>query len=968
MLEPAERVAFVRGRCADDEAVCRQVELMLADADRSVVIDRPVGETVGQLFDVEPMVASGTRFGPYQVESLLGAGGMGEVYRATDTVLGRQVAIKILPADVSRDPERSARFRREAKILASLNHSNIGAIYGVESADKSGDAPLGLVLELIEGPTLADRLRSGALPPDEAIAAARQIAEALDAAHQQGVVHRDLKPGNIKVRDDGVVKVLDFGLARVDQAQGEASSGRLLADSPTITTPAMTAAGVLLGTAAYMSPEQAKGRPADKRSDIWAFGCVLYEMLTGARAFGGDDVADTLASVLRGEPDYALLPGDTPEAVRALLRGCLTKDRHRRLADVSTIRFVLDNLPHFTSAPASVASPPARQPAWRRALWPVAAALVLSAAAGAAVWGFTRPEPAPITRYTIAPTGAAALQIDQIARDLAILPNGAVVYKAVGAQGSAQLYIRTRDQIEPTLLVTNGNPRGPFSSPDGEHVGFIDVGTSGPELKTIPVSGGPPVRIANLGNYPSSGATWGEDERIVFATSDPATGLHQVRARGGETVVLTKPDGKGGGDHIWPQYLPGGRSVLFTIAPAAGSKDMSRIAVLELGTNAITDLGLPGNQAQYSPTGHIVYEAGGGLFAAPFDPKRLEVTGAPTPLAIEVRTLGSGVAEFVISRNGALAYVPAGAITRASRTFAWVDRQGNETPIKQIPAAEYMHPRLSPDETQLAFSVGELQTDVWVWNFNRETRTRVTSEPGLQAVPTWLDNRHIAYASLWATANTHGTIFRRAVDGSGDAEPLHPPAQPLVPSSSHKGTLLAWTILATSDILSIDVDERKISTWYQTPYIERGSEISPDGRWVAYEASDPQQSLQFQVYVRPLRIQNASVIPVTTEGGRQPVWSDDGTELFYLGIDGSLYSVPIEPGPVFAARAPRRLFELRGHRGGFSGVYAARTYDVTNDARRFLVIKDDPNAITAPAGIIVAQDWHEELRRLLRPN
>ncbi|HEX5107310.1 MAG TPA: protein kinase [Vicinamibacterales bacterium] len=915
------------------------------------------------------MVATGTRFGPYQIESLLGAGGMGEVYRATDTVLGRQVAIKILPADVSRDPERTARFRREAKILASLNHSNIGAIYGVESAENSDDAPLGLVLELIEGPTLADRFRSGALPLDEAVAGARQIADALDAAHQQGVVHRDLKPGNIKVRDDGVVKVLDFGLARVDHTHAEASSGRLLADSPTITTPAMTAAGVLLGTAAYMSPEQAKGRPADKRSDIWAFGCVFYEMLTGTRAFGGNDVADTLASVLREEPDYTRLPRDTPDAVRVLLRGCLTKDRHRRIGDVSAVRFVLDNLPHFTAAPGVAASTAARQNGWRRASWPLAAVLLFSATTGAVVWRLTRPEPAPITRYTIAPLGSAALQIDGIARDLAILPNGAVVYKAVGSQGSSQLFLRGRDQIEPTALVMTVNPRGPFSSPDGERVGFIDVGAGGPELKTVSVSGGSSMRLANLGNYPSSGATWGEDERIVFATSDPATGLLQVPANGGQTIVLTTPDAKRGeGDHIWPVYLPGGRNVLFTIAPSAGTRDMSRIAVLETATKTIKDLELPGNQAQYSPTGHIVYEAGGSLFAAPFDPRGLEVTGAPTPLGIEVRTLNSGVAEFVISRNGALAYIPAGAITRASRTFAWVDRQADETPIQEIPPGEYMHPRLSPDETRLAFSLGEQQTDVWVFNFARGTRTPLTLEPGLQIAPTWLDDQHIAYASLSTTASPHGTVFRRAVDGSGDAEPLHPAAQPLVPSSSHHGTLLAWTLLATSDILAVNLDEHKISTWFAAPFIERNGEISPDGRWVAYEAADPRQSLQLQVYVRPSGNPSGSVTAVTTDGGRQPLWSRDGTELFYVGADGWLYSVPVEPGPAFAARAPRRLLEMRSYRGGFSGVYAGRMYDVTRDGRRFLVIKDDPKAMSDTAGIIVAQGWTEELKRLTRSN
>jgi serine/threonine protein kinase len=970
ILEPAERLAFVRSTCGDDPELCQQVEAMLADAERSLVIDRPVGEAVGQIFDDEPMVAAGTRFGPYQVESLLGAGGMGEVYRATDTVLGRQVAIKILPADVSRDAERTARFRREAKILASLNHSNIGAIYGVESAASSPEAPLGLVLELIEGPTLADRLRSGALPLDEALGAARQIAEALDAAHQQGVVHRDLKPGNIKLRDDGVVKVLDFGLARVDQAQAESSGGRPLADSPTITTPAMTAAGVLLGTAAYMSPEQAKGRPADKRSDIWAFGCVLYEMLTGTRAFGGDDVADTLAAVLRGEPDYTQLPRDTPEPVRALLRGCLTKDRHRRIADVSAVRFVLDNIAHFTSPAGLSASPPIVGRAWRRALWPMAAALVLAASTGAAVWSLTRPEPPPLTRYAIAPTGSAAVHIDGIARDLTVLPDGAVVYKAFGSQSAMQLWLRARDQSEPRVLVATGNPRGPFSSPDGQRIGYIDIAAGGPELKTIAVSGGAAIKLCELGTYPSSGATWGDDEQIVFATLDPSTGLHRVGERGGKAVVLTKPDAKRGeGDHVWPQYLPGGRAVLFTITPPPGSDRQPQIAVFDLRAGSYKVLDVPGgSQAQYTQSGHLVYLAGGGLSAVPFDLERLAVTGAPSPIPIEVHTLSSsGAAEFDISRNGTLAYVRAGASTRANRTFVWVDRDvGRESPIKEIPSGEYMHPRLSPDESHLAFSLGERQTDVYVWNFDRGTRARVTTEGGNQTIPLWLDNRHIAYASILGGPSVTGRVFRRAIDGTGNAEPLHPADRPLAPSSMYGETLLAWTFLATSDVFAVNLRKRTIEPWYQTPYIERNADISPDGQWVAYEASDPAKSLEFQVYIRPRINPNAAEIQVSTQGGWQPRWNPrDGTELFYLGLDGALYAVRIEPGPVPAPRAPRRIVEGSYYRGVFSGIYAARMYDVSNDGRRFLMIKDGQTAATATASIEVTHNWLEDLKRLV---
>ena len=360
LREPAKREAYLHEACEGDADLRQQVEALLVDVERPALIDFPVAEAVVDLLGHDSAVVIGRRLGPYQVESLLGVGGMGEVYRATDTVLGRQVAIKVLPADVAADPDRVARFRREARILASLNHPNVGAIYGVETLDSEQGSTTGLVLELVEGPTLADKLTTGAMPLDEALTVARQIADALEAAHQLGIIHRDLKPGNIKVREDGTVKVLDFGLARVAAVDGDGGSPaarRSPADSPTITTPAMTAAGIILGTAAYMSPEQAKGKPADKRSDIWAFGCVLYEMLTGRRAFEGEDVSDTLATVLRGEPDWTALPKNLPQPVGALLRGCLTKDRLRRVSDVSTLRFVLQNSDSLAPIHAGSATP-----------------------------------------------------------------------------------------------------------------------------------------------------------------------------------------------------------------------------------------------------------------------------------------------------------------------------------------------------------------------------------------------------------------------------------------------------------------------------------------------------------------------------------------------------------------------------------------------------------------------------------
>jgi serine/threonine-protein kinase len=970
VLDPSERRSFVRNACADDPDVCRQVEAMLDDAERSVIIDRPVGETVGELFNNPHMVAAGTRFGPYQVESLLGAGGMGEVYRATDTVLGRQVAIKILPADVSRDPERTARFRREARILASLNHSNIGAIYGVEASGDKSDSPLGLVLELIEGPTLADRLRSGPLPVDEALAAARQIAEALDAAHQLGVVHRDLKPGNIKVRDDGVVKVLDFGLARVEQTQTDPSSHPLV-ESPTITTPAMTAAGVLLGTAAYMSPEQAKGRPADKRSDIWAFGCVLYEMLAGTRVFGGDDVADTLAAVLRGEPDYALLPRETPDAVRVLLRGSLTKDRIRRLGDMSAVRFVLDNVVALgSSGMAHGGSPPPGRPSiWRRAAFPAAAALALAVAAGSAVWFFTRPPAATVTAYEIKPTGAAALFVDGVSRDVAVLPDGAIVYKGFGTKAStAALFLRTRDRVEPTLLMTGGSPRAPFSSPDGRRIGYVDIGSGSPQLKTMPLSGGPPILLADL-DGPSSGITWGDDDSIVFATNVPETGLQRVR-HGSNTTVLTRPDAaKGEGDHQWPHYLPGSRAVLYTIIPALGATDPSDIAVLNLETNERTRLNLRGaSHAYYVSSGHLVYVVGATLFAVRFDVESLTVKGTPTALPYEVVVISSGAAEFDIGRDGTLAYVPAGTTSTSPRSLVWVDRAGRETSIG-APAREYVQPRLSRDSSQLAVYVADGDSDVYVWNFALRKLTPITLEAGPQIAPIWLDDRHIAYASRASGApSSTGSLMRRAVDGTGDAEPLvrQEPAPAMLPSSVYGGILFASTLFTTSDILQITLGDGRMKQWFQTAFFERNAEASPDGRWVAYEASNPAQTLEYNVYIRPREDFKAAQWRVSNAGGRQPAWSPDGKELFYVGPDGTLLSVQIDSGATPNPRSPQPIVRADYYHGLIGGMFSARMYDVSPDAQRFLMMKEaaaDRSAQTA--GIMVRHDWIQELNQLV---
>jgi serine/threonine protein kinase len=515
----------------------------------------------------------GTRLGVYEVTAQIGEGGMGQVYRATDTKLKRQVAIKILPPSLAADSDRLARFQREAEVLASLNHPHIAAIYGLE---ESGDMTA-LVMELVEGDDLSQRITRGAIPIDEALPIAKQIAEALEAAHEQGIIHRDLKPANIKVREDGTVKVLDFGLAKAMEPTGTMSPG--LSMSPTLSLQA-TQAGMILGTAGYMSPEQARGKTVDKRSDIWAFGAVLFEMLTGQRAFGGDDVSEVLSRVLQREPAWAALPPEVPLRVQQVLRMCLQKDLKQRAHDIADIRLALEGA--FETAVPQSATPAAAPLRRRVALASTAALLAGAVVATTLMWFATRPVPPRVSRLLIASPGTAALTINGNDRDLAITPDGSrLVY--VGNRGT-QLFVRALDALNPVAVYT-GAPRGPFVSPDGQWIGFVD---NNAVLKKVAVTGGPAVTLATLVGF-SLGATWGPDDTIIVASQDSTTGLQRVGAAGGSTTVLTRPDrAQGELDHVWPEMLPDGRSVLFTIAAVTGGLDAAQVAVLDLQTGTRT--------------------------------------------------------------------------------------------------------------------------------------------------------------------------------------------------------------------------------------------------------------------------------------------------------------------------------------------------------------------------------------------
>ncbi len=894
-------------------------------------------------------LAPGARLGPYEIQTALGAGGMGEVYRATDTNLKRAVAIKVLPASVAADAERLARFQREAEVLAALNHPNIAGIYGLDRSEGT----TALVMELVEGPTLADRIAQGAVPVDEALPVAKQIAQALEAAHEQGIIHRDLKPANIKVREDGTVKVLDFGLAKVVESVGaglQAGPGGL-SQSPTITTPAMTMAGMILGTAAYMSPEQAKGRPADKRSDIWAFGCVLYEMLTGKRAFEGEDVSDTLAAVLRAEPNWAALPADLPLAIRKLTQGCIQKDRKLRIADISTALFLLSDRDALARIATTTTAPP--QPLWRRAALPAGVAVAVAFVTGGSVWFAVRPTPSSVTRLQITPPSPASLTLNGNIRDIAITPDGTrVVY--VGASNNA-LFVRALDDVDPMPLV-RAPLNGPFVSPNGQWVGFSADG----DLKKVAITGGPAVTVASLdSNY--RGATWGPDGTIVFATAGP-TGLQRIAESGGEPTVLTRPDrGRGELDHHWPEFLPGGRAVLFTIVAATRGLDEAQIAVLNLETGTQTTLIRGGSDAHYVPSGHLVYGAGGTLRAVAFDLARLAVIGTSMPIVPQVFTTSGGAIDVAVASNGTLVYVP-GDRTALQRTLVWVDRQGRET-IIATPPRTYDQPRVSPDATRVALHA----TDIWLWDLLRGGLTRLTAAQSIY--PVWTpDSGQIIFGSqrVGGEVNSSG-IFKVAADGTGTitrlSDKLGAPT-----SISPDGSRLVFSQdggATGSDVMQLRLDgDYQPTPLVQTAFNERNGEVSPDGRWLAYEAND---SGTFEVYVRPFSEGGGGPrAQVSTGGGTRPLWSRKGRELFFVAPEGALMRVGFEQGPKWTATVPTKLFEGRYFTGG--GGFAARMYDNSPDGQQFLVLKEGGSESASPDSLVVVQHFDEELKRLVPTN
>jgi len=909
-------------------------------------------------------LTSGQRLGAYEILGSLGAGGMGEVYRARDTKLQREVAIKVLPEALAADRDRLARFEREAQLLAALNHAHIAGIYGVDTA---GQTPF-LVLELVEGDTLADRIaRGGALSTSEAIGIARQIAEALQAAHDKGIVHRDLKPANIALTADGHVKVLDFGLAKaMEMAPAAQSSVPAATLSPTLSL-AMTEAGMILGTAAYMSPEQAKGRPADKRSDVWAFGCVLFEMLTGKRAFEGEDASDTLAGILRGEPDWKALPRGTPAYLREVLTGCLTKDRKQRLADIAVVGYLLSEPRHLKAAAAS--------PSNRRKAALAGGLVVLLGAAIGITWWLSHhiESPAPVMRFSISSTTDFPLQPTTTDRHVALSPDGATLAFIAGL---GQLVLRRFDRLEVEPIRTVPDARVPFWSPDGKWIGFTVRSTN--ELQKVSVTGGPPVMVSRGVGAPR-GATWGPDQTIVFATTDSSTGLLSVSASGGDPKVITRPDAKRGEvDHLFPSYLPNGKGVLFTITTSVASADSSQIAVLDFQTGAYKVVVRGGSSPEYV-AGFLVYAVGGTLRAIRFDQEHLEVIGDPVPVVAQVAMGNTGVAEYSTSRSGSLVHVAGGVATAGvTRSLVWVDRKGLETAIREVPGRAYTSARLSGDDSRIAVSIEDQQRDIYVYDVRTQSLRQVTFGPALDSGPAWYanDERLLFFSQRDGPAN----LYSQRADGVGAAERITKSNDNhFIPTISPDGAVIVMVEQGSTGSLDLtmvrlnpnrvpgtgstqaNLPATKTESLIATMSAELHPDISPDGRWIAYTSD---QSGRRQVIVQPFpSLQGQWKVSVDAEGGDRPVWSRGGKELFYASLKGTIMAVSYEDTPTFAARTPVRLFDWPT----VTTISQGRSFDVSRDGQRFLMIKDGgaDNSKAPPTAITVSLNWIEELKEKL---
>jgi Tol biopolymer transport system component len=903
-------------------------------------------------------LAAGTRLGSYEVVAQIGAGGMGEVYQAHDTQLGREVAIKVLPANFVNDPERLSRFQREARMLAALNHANIATIYGLE---QSGGVTC-LVMELVPGETLAERVKAGPLPMEEALKIAEQIAEALEAAHEKSIIHRDLKPANVKVTPEGKVKVLDFGLAKA--FAGDATSEDI-GNSPTLSR-AATMQGVILGTAAYMSPEQARGKAVDKRTDIWAFGCVLYELLTGKQTFHGEDVTDILAAVVRAEPDWQALPTATPLKVRDLLRHCLQKDKRLRLRDAGDAQIEIQEALAAPAIMAALTTAPATR-GWReRAAWGAALVFIVTTIAFAIGFVLRAPKPAQPMRLS-AEIGADASLYTAYGPSVILSPEGTrLALVAGGADQKSRIYIRSLDQLQASALSGTENARDPFFSPDGQWLGFFADG----KLKKISVQGGAAVTLCDAPN--DRGGSWGDDGTIVFSP-DNRVALSKVSSAGGAPQPLTTLDKQTGENtQRWPQVLPGSKALLFTSNTTGGTLagfEDADIIVYSMASGQRKTLQRGGFYARYLPSGHVLYMHEGTLFAVPFDPKLLEVTGQPAPILEGVVTspVFAG-AQFSFSETGNLVYV-AGRAGIQNVSIYWMDREGKFTPLRETPG-NYNNLALSPDGKRLALDIVDGgRRDIWVYEWERDTLTRLTFAGVANSFPVWTpDGQRIVYSSQEKVGSTNLWWIR--ADGAGDAQRLtEGKSVQYARSWRPDGKVLAFNQLNPNyDIMTVPIEGDEKSGWkpgepkafLSNPFIVQSPAFSPDGRWLAYHSTE---SGPLEVYVRPFPGPGGKW-QISTGGGVTPKWSHNGKELFYRTADSKIMVVSYTAsGDSFHAGKPQLWSP-----GQFTDRGATYNFDLHPDGKRFAVLKT-PGTVQAAAvnKVSFIFNFFDEIRRKFPP-
>jgi len=888
---------------------------------------------------------SGRNLSHYRLVEKIGEGGMGVVWKAVDTTLDREVAVKLLPEALASDPHRLERFEREAKLLASLNHARIAALYGLHEAD----GVRFLSMELIHGEDLAKRLTRGPVAAEQALRIALQVAEGLEAAHESGIIHRDLKPANVMLTAEGDVKILDFGLAKAlhEPVSGSEAS---LSQSPTMTA-AATQAGVILGTAAYMSPEQARGQEADRRTDVWAFGSVLYEMLTGRGVFRGGTASDCIARVLEREPDWEALPPDTPRGIRRLLRRCLEKDARGRLHDIADARIEIEE----AIAGGEETGAPEAQPVGgkgARITW-AAAGLLLGVVATALVVSQWMP-PETVSRrspgrLSVSLPPEAPVAPGPADTSVAISPDGTrLVYVSPAAGGRTQLFTRRLDDYEVRAIEGTIGGRLPFFSPDGEWVGFFDSDEG--TLKKTKLRGGVPVPLCTSD---ARGASWGEDGRIYFGLS--AGGILAVSEDGGTPETLTNPDREQGEKtHRFPHVLPGGKGLLFTLASSRiDSYDEASVALLDLQTGAHRVLFDGGTYPSYVATGHILYGRAGSLEAVPFDLESMQVTGPPFIVADGMVTSdGWGSAHYTVSDGGTLAYVPGGP-EMFQFTIYWLDRNGNLEAVP-LPPRPYGSAVFSPDGQRLAISVLGGNASIWVYEIEREILGRLTTEWD-DTGPTWMrSGSHVTFSS-----NRTGTdsIWRIPADGSGRPELLY--------SSEGIGHTGSWSVddqwltvellspATGSDIwlLSAEEEEWKAEPLFQTAFQEQSPVLSPDGRWLAYTSDETGLS---ELYVQRFPIAGRKW-QISAGGGEAPLWSPNGRELFYWK-QSRMMAVPVTTEPDFVPGKERELPQP-----DFSFLL---NWDIAPDGKRFVVVGHETTKSKANVEEIrVVTDWFEEIRR-----